>query len=294
MLNLSHVAAFVAVVETGNFHVASQRLGVSQPTVSQHLQKLEEDLGAALVLRTRGGCSATPKGRLFLPYARALLATEARARATLEGRSLTIGAGSNIGIYLLPAELRRLRALSGEAPDLEMRIGANPDVAEWLENGELDLALTEWWDGRPGFEARPWRRERLVLIMAPDHPWAGRGRVALDELFGVPLLGGERGTGTGTLLRRTFGATAGMLGSGPSLGSTEAVKRAVRAGLGVSLVMESTVCDEVRSGTLAAAPVEGAELAKELWLVLPANLPPTAPAVRLAERLLDGGTAVPA
>lgn len=272
MLNLRQVDAFVAVVEAGGFHEASRRLGIAQPTVSQQVRKLEAELGTALVERGRTRCVPTSKGALFLPHARLLLSIARRARERLSGRRVTIGASSNIGTYLLPPSLRRLRDRRPEI-EVELRVGSNPEMAERLETGEIDLAFMEWWDGRPGFEVLPWRRERLLVVVGPDHPWAGRQEVEAGELCLHPLLGGEKGTGTGTLLRRALGEAADALRAEGGFGSTEAVKRAVRAGLGISVVFESAVADEIAGGSLHGLKVAGADLAKDLLLVLPQGLP---------------------
>jgi DNA-binding transcriptional LysR family regulator len=284
LLNLRHVDAFVAVVEEGGFHEASRRLGIAQPTVSQQIRKLEEELGAVLVERSRARCVPTAKGALFLPHARLLLSIARRAQDRLSGRRVTIGASSNIGIYLLQPHLRRLRDRWPEI-EVELRIGPNPEMAEKLETGEVDLAFMEWWDGRPGFESLPWRRERLLVVVAPDHPWAGREEISAEELSLHPLLGGERGTGTGMLLRRALGDAALALRSEGGLGSTEAVKRAVRAGLGVSIVFESAVADEIGSGSLRGLRIAGIDLAKELVVVLPQGLPAGSIPCEVARRI---------
>jgi DNA-binding transcriptional LysR family regulator len=101
------------------------------------------------------------------------------------------------------------------------------------------------------------------------------------ELQTEPLLGGESGTGTGYLLRRQLGPIAASLNIIDGFGSTEAVKRAVRAGFGASIVMQASVADEVATGQLVALGIEGVELDKEIKLIVPAALPPTAPAMAM-------------
>jgi DNA-binding transcriptional LysR family regulator len=282
-LNLKQVKAFLAVVEAGGFRGAAAALGCAQPTVSQLLQKLEEGLGAALVLRSHAGCRPTPAGSFFLPFARALLNTEERARASVFGGPFTAGASSNIGIYLLPPHLPRLDRACGR--QIEMRIGSNPDIAAKLEAAQIDVALLEWWDNRRGFVALEWRREPLVAIVPPDHVWARRESITLAELLAGEVLGGEAGSGTRTLLRQVCGTCAEAL-HGRALGSTEAVKQAVKAGLGVSLILAGTVVEEVSRGSLVALPVADVRLEKILYIVLPAEAPETAPARGFARALL--------
>lgn len=294
MLNLWHVTAFVTVADCGHFHEAARRLGLAQPTISQHIKRLEAALGAALIVRGQGECVVTPRGALFLPYARSLLAVATRARDVMADRRTVIGASSNIGIYILPPHLRRIHDRRDQVGDVDLVIGTNPDIAAKLEAREIDLAVMEWWDGRPGFQAQAWRRERLVLIVAPDHPWAQRHDVSIDEVLATPLLAGEPGTGTATLLRTQLGDKANALRVSRTLGSTEAVKQAVKAGLGISLVLERSVHDEVQCGSVRAIGISGPALAKELLVIRSQHLPESSRAATVAALLVgqqDAGAA---
>lgn len=282
-LNLGQVRAFLAVVDARGFHDAATALGCAQPTVSQLLRKLEEALGACLILRGHAESIPTAAGRRFVPIARSLLRAEQRAREAVTGGQLIVGASSNIGIYLLPQQLKRVRDMVGQP--LEMRIGSNPETANRLETGEVDVAVMEWWDDRPGFKAMDWRRERLVVIVPPDHRWASRRAITVDDLLTTELLGGETGSGTGTLLRHVLGSRAADLRTGRNLGSTEAVKQAVKAGLGVSLVLAGAVTEEARHGSLVALDLEDVRLEKTLCIVVSTDVPRSAPARRFATSL---------
>jgi DNA-binding transcriptional LysR family regulator len=284
MLNLSQVQTFLAVVDEGGFQGAAQALGLAQPTVSQQLRKLEDAVGAQLVVRTRNGSQPTPDGRAFLPYARGLIRTAERALSAVGDRALAIGASSNIGTYLLPRRLHRFASDTGAGFDLVL--GTNPETAARLDGGEIDVAVMEWWDGRPGFSAAPWRREPMVVIVAPTHPWAKRRSVTRALLLDQPMIGGEPGTGTGTILTKVFGRNAGRLRVAMQLGSTAAVKEAVKAGLGISLVLAGAVEEEVAAGTLVALDLADADIAKELFVVLPDGTPETAAAARFAAALV--------
>jgi DNA-binding transcriptional LysR family regulator len=284
MLNLSQVQAFLAVIDESGFQGAAQALGLAQPTVSQQLRKLEETLGVQLVVRTRSGSQPTSDGRAFLPYARGLIRTAERAMAAVGGRALSIGASSNIGTYLLPRRLHRFAADTGAGFDLVL--GTNPETAGRLDGGEVDIAVMEWWDNRPGFTAMPWRREPMVVIVSPRHPWGRRRSVSRALLLDQPMIGGEPGTGTGTLLQKIFGRNAGRLNITMQLGSTAAVKEAVKAGLGISLVLAGTVEEEVKAKTLVALRLDDADLSKDLYVVLPEDTPETSAAARFAQTLM--------
>ena len=287
MLNLLHARTFLSVLGERGFRAAARDLKLSPSTVVEHIKQLEEDLAAPLLVRRHGLVEPTSQGAAFAPLARAMLDTAARSRAVIARPALHIAASSNIGTYLLQSMLTAFQASDRLAVDLW--IGPNHDVAERLTNGSADVALMEWWSDRPGFCHRSWRREPLVVIVAPDHPWASRSMIDASELTGQTLLGGEPGTGTNTVLRQQLGPLADRLTAVRGIGSTEAVKRAVRAGRGVSLVIEAAVIDEVLAGQLVVLPLNGIELAKELKIIAPSGLPEAAPAMRFISYILEEG-----
>jgi DNA-binding transcriptional LysR family regulator len=268
-LNLTHVASFLALVDTGGFSAAARSLGLSQAAVSQHLKRLEDSLAVPLINRARTGCTPTAAAARFLPVARSLLAVEARAIEVLDGTVLRLGACSNLGVYVLPGLMRGFVASGGAVPKLS--IAANPAVADRLQRAEIDVALMEWWDGRPGFRAERWREEPIVAIAAPGHPWAVKSAISIADLAVAPMIGGEPGTGTGRLLRGHLNG-ADLPRPVLELGSTEAVKRAVMGGLGTSVVLAIAVADEARDGRLVARPLRP-EIRKPLYLVWRDELP---------------------
>ncbi len=290
MLNLTHARTFLTVIAARGIRAAARQLDLAPSTIVDHIRQLEEVLAAPLVLRQRGGAMLTDQGARFLPLARSLVETAGRVRSLVHLPTLRVAASSNVGTYLLQPHLAAFRRSAGIP--VEQWIGSNNDVIARLERGEADLAAMEWWDGREGFAACTFAREPLVVIVAPDHRWARLGSLSVAELQGEPLLGGESGTGTGHVLRSGLGPLANALVIIDGFGSTEAVKRAVRAGCGASIVMESSVADEVAASRLVALRVEGVELAKEIRLIVPETLPATAPAMALFEASRSWGGAV--
>lgn len=287
MLNLQWLKSLLAVLEQGSFQAAASALGLAQPTVTQHVQKLEEDLGVTLIQRSRTGCRPTREALALLPHAQSLLRLSGRAIAALRNGQSRVGASSNIGIYLLQPYVHDF--LKGHDPEcLELLIDRNPAIASKLMDGEIDIGVMEWWDDRPGFFVRRWRTERLVLIVSPDHPWARKPFATSVQLAGVELLGGEPGTGTGRLIDAYLDKSASRPRVSRQLGSTEAVKQAVRAGLGVSLVLESAVQHELRAGILRAIPFLEPPLEKDLFVIWRAASLPQQDPPAFAAHLLAG------
>lgn len=278
MLNLLLVRTLLEVVQTKSFRAAGENLGFSQAAVSQHVRKLEEELGVTLIRRDRRGCVPTPAAMAFLPLAKSMLNLSERAKAAVKHKKLLVGAGSNIGVYILQP---LLKSFMEEHPDLDLDvvIDNNPAIAAQLERADIDIALMEWWDGRRGFSAAAWRSEPMVVITPPGHFLSRQRTVSKSDLVGVPMLGGEPGTGTGRLIRAYFGEEFQPKVS-MSLGSTEAVKQAVATGLGISLVLLSAVRREVAAGELCAIQLAPPAPSKELYAVWPSfsgpfNQPPS-------------------
>ncbi|MDP1594601.1 MAG: LysR family transcriptional regulator [Gallionella sp.] len=289
-MNLDQVASFLAIFRHGSFRAGARERSLSQGAISQQMQKLEMQLGARLIERDAAGCRLTTEGMAFKPYAENLLRLSTNAAGIFLSKPVVIGASSNIGIYLLSGYVKDFLDLQ-ETPktQLDVRIDKNPSIAQQLDSGDIDVAVMEWWDGREGYEARPWRQEELVVIVPPSHPWADKHSLSHGDLMGVPLLGGEPGTGTGRILADYFGSGESGLSVGMQLGSTDAVKQWVKAGLGVSIVLVGTVSEEVQSGTLVPIALEGGNLRKELYVIWRDTLSLGHPARRFGEWLAGKG-----
>ncbi|WP_421876345.1 LysR substrate-binding domain-containing protein [Pacificispira sp.] len=298
MLNLSQVEAFVAVAEAGAFGAAASRLGLAQPTVSQQIGKLEETLGVTLFKRGRNNSPLTQHGFRLLPHARALLdSAKAFSKAAREN-CLRIGCSGNVASYIIAEDLKRF--LDTEEPPAAWTIeaGQNPELGPKVARGILDIAVMEWAPADPGLQVRPWRTEALTLIAAGGSSLAKAGRIPPEELGTLDLIGGEAHSGTGTALRQALGRHADNLRVTCNLGSTEAVKDAVAAGLGASIVMERAVRSDLNSGRLAAIQIDGIRIEKPLYLAIPEEAT-SSTAARFADYLMattvpaDTGTSTP-
>jgi LysR family transcriptional regulator, low CO2-responsive transcriptional regulator len=254
-LDLQKLRIFVAIAQSGSFTRAAEQLTLTQPTVSQQLAALEAQVGVALLERQPRRVHLTAAGAALLPYARRLLALAnegaraARDAAGLADRTLRLGVGNVLAVYLLPDVLRRYRTLH---PDVLMRIttGNSADLLESVAQGEIELALV----GSPAIHAQaestPFMHDRLMIVVAPDDPWAGRASATLAELRGRTLLTREPGSALHASVERLLGAETLSGDNVIVLGETEAIKRSVEAGLGVALIQGIAVRREVEAGAL--------------------------------------------
>src|SRR5438093_5583382 len=187
-MKVRQLACFVAVVEEGSFTRAAQRIGVTQPSLSQHIRALEEELGGAVLERHPRGISLTPAGRSLLPEARAAIrAVErgrraARSALALEAGDLEIATVLSMAVGLLPRYIRLWRE---RHPDVGVRLHEfrhRSLLEEAVEQGVADFAIgplpLRVWEGP--LEQVSW--EEFVVVAPPGDPLAARRRVRLEEL----------------------------------------------------------------------------------------------------------------
>jgi LysR family hca operon transcriptional activator len=192
-MELRHLRYFVAVAEELNFTRAAQRLNTAQPSLSQQIQDLEQEVGGSLFIRTKRSVKLTAAGTAFLDEARLTLAQARRAIASARqvaqpGQStLVLGFGPAAEIKLFPSTLTSLRA---SFPKLRLEFRSMTTLAqrEALLRNEIDLAFLRPPIHDPSLEAIPVLREQLVAVLPADHPLAGEGPIDFANLSGYPFI----------------------------------------------------------------------------------------------------------
>ncbi|HEY3108195.1 MAG TPA: LysR family transcriptional regulator [Chloroflexota bacterium] len=274
--SLYYLRTFHAVATERSFTRAGRRLGLSQPAVSAQIRALERHYGGRLFELWHRRVHLTAEGEALLPYAERVLgllreADDAVAATRgLERGQLSLGASATIGNYLLPPLLARFTA-AHPALRVEVAIGTTAAIAARVVGDELPFGLVEAPVAHADLQVRPFARDEMVLITPPEHPWARAGRVSRDDLRGTPLLRREAGSGTRTLVDHALDQAGVATTVAAVLGSTEALKGAVLAGLGVAWVPRLAVARELVAGELAAVPVAGVEVSRTLSVVAPAG-----------------------
>jgi len=274
-MDLRRLEVFAKVAELRSFSRAAEALGLTQPTVSEHVRALEDELGVPLLDRLGRGTAPTRAGALLLGYARRMLALSREARQALDqfqGRlsgELVVGGSTIPGEYLLPAMIGRFKTLY---PDISvcLLIGSSRQVTEWIEDGRAEVGVVGARPSPKSLVARELQADELVLVVPPAHAWAGKTEVMLAELKAEPLLVRERGSGSREALERALAevnaALSGFRIAG-EIGSTQAIKQAVRAGVGLALVSKRAVEDECRANLLHCLKVKDLRVSRAFYLV---------------------------
>lgn len=288
-MTADQLITFAAVAEHLNISHAAQALHLTQPAVSGQLRQLQDDFGEPLYIRDGRGIRLTPVGEQLAQHARQLRDTFAHARGYrdavrgLERGVLRVGASTTPASYLLPYLLAGFQAAT-PGVTVETLTGNTADVIAAL--GALDLALIE---GTPdtalpqGTAVHAWREDEIVAIVPPAHPLAARHAhgVTLADLSAHGLVLREAGSGVRQLVERAFARAGVPMRAAFEIAGVEAVKEAVRAGMGVGFVSAMSLRHE--DAALVRLSLAPEPLTRRFSVLVPHASAPS----RAAARFLD-------
>lgn len=281
MPDLPMLETLQAVARLESLSAAAAELGITQQAVSARLKALEARVGVPLLRRGPRGSALTAAGVSVVEWADRLLDTATAvdtALATLRtsrASQLRVAASLTIAEQLLPTWLVRMRAdllRRGEQPPEVILHAANSEqVLERVRAGTADLGLIETPTVPRGLSHRTVATDELVVVVAPDHPWARRRRpLAASQLARTPMVWRESGSGTRDSAMGAIGRAVGnpdVAAAALELSTTSAVKAAVTAGAGPAVLSRLALGDELRAGRLVAVDVEGLDLRRNLRAV---------------------------
>jgi DNA-binding transcriptional LysR family regulator len=289
-MDTRQLAAFCEVVDRKSFSQAAERLGVTQPAVSLQIRSLEKRLGTKLLDRSGRRVEPTESGQRLYRAAQRMLAVEGQLLDELAGEDgalrgeLTLGASTGPGGTVVPVLLGEFQS---EHPELTVALSISDTsrVIEQVAERELELGIVGASPRHRGVVFEPFFRDEVILVVPPDHRFAGR-EVTLDQLREEPLILMQEGAGVRQVIEdelRRGPVRLRDLDVRLELGLQESVKSAAAAGFGATFISRSGVDAELAAGTLATARVKGLEPAREISLVRPAGRSPS----RAAEAFVE-------
>lgn len=290
MPDLASLETLQAVVGTGSLNAAAAELGLTQQAVSARIRSMEAQLGVALLTRTPQGSVPTQSGRLVAEWADRLLTLAGEfdaglAALRLERRDrLRLAASLTVAEHLLPRWLVSFAANHEHAPKVSFTAANSDHVFDLVRAGDVELGFVEGSRVPTGLRSRTIARDELVLVVAPDHPWARLRRpVDATELARTPLVTREEGSGTREFferaLTRTLGPTRTVVPPALELSTTASVRAAVIAGAGPAVLSNLSVADDI-GRRLVHVPILDLDLARPLRAVWTAGAQPGAGAAR--------------
>jgi DNA-binding transcriptional LysR family regulator len=269
-MNLRHLLVFRGVAKAGSVNAAARLLHTSQPAVSRELRTLEERLGVLLFDRLPRGMRLTEAGQVLLDYAERIFGLEEAAErsirelADLEGGQLAIGASNTLGTYLLPVFVASFHTRYPKV-SLTLEVDNTQEIVKGVLESRFVLGFVEGRIRDEAIEAREFRRDRILAVVAPQHSLAKARAVPVRSLAESPSIMREPGSGTREIVERAFARRRLALHCGLQINSAEALKRVAMEGGGVGWISELCVVEELRSGRLVALETPRLALERPLY-----------------------------
>ena len=283
MLDTHQLNVFVTAAETLNFTQAAQRLHMTQPSVSQHIQALERHFGVSLFLRAGRHIELTDAGMRLVPLARDLVSRSIHIEEVMESLKgdvyghLRVGCSTTPGKYVLPQLLTHFHH---DHPKVKVtcQVSSQEQTLEMLLDNQIHIALTSLsHQDYKDAEFRKFMDDEIVLVAPMDHPWAFRGEIEPTELLGEKFIVRETTSGTQCAVRaglNEIGIDENDLTVILTLGNSEAIALAVLEGLGVGFVSKM-VYNRLVEGKVALVQVKGLHVSREIFIGRYSNRPLT-------------------
>ncbi|WP_372634954.1 LysR substrate-binding domain-containing protein [Cohnella sp.] len=292
-MNLQQLKAFVLAVELQKLYLVAQRLDITQPTVTFHLNKLQEELGVSLFhTKSYHVIRLTEAGKAFYHYASQISALSSEAESTMDSfrefhaGKLAIGSTHTPATYLLPPLLGGLKR---SHPRLSVLLDVRPApfILEKLKQYELDLGIiSQTRVDDPDLVALPLTRDDLVLIFDPGHPLAAATDLSPDLLAEHSLISHEQGSISRSLMDGWARTNGVLLDVAMEVSGSEALKAAVMQRIGFGMIAEACVQTEVAEGKLLSRNIPGWRAERFIYAVRHRNKL-ISPALRMFWRAME-------
>ncbi|ARK30440.1 LysR family transcriptional regulator [Halalkalibacter krulwichiae] len=261
---------FVTVVEQRHFSRAAKLLNLSQPNVSLHIRNLETELDTTLFIRSPKQVKVTEAGEMLYIRAKKILSLYEEAKQEIADQkhivqgTIKIGASFTIGEYILP---RTLAQYANEHPlvHVEVTIGNTEEVIEKVRSNQLDIGLIE--GERHDYDAVPFMEDEMIIIAPADHPIAQLRIVKPDMLEGQTWIWREKGSGTRAYSDQLIQKLDINVKRSFIFSSSQGIKEAVSAGLGIAMISKLTVKKELQTGEIKQIQVSNRTFTRNFSII---------------------------
>lgn len=284
MLDAHQLNVFLVAAETLNFTEAAQKLHMSQPSVSQHIQSLEQQFGLTLFNRAGRHLELTDAGTALVPLAREMVGRSIQIKETMESLKgdvyghMLVGCSTTPGKYVLPHLLAEFHRHHPRVR-VTCQVAPQKTTLQMLCDGEVHFALaSEYLISSKDVEFRQFMTDPVILLCPLDHPWAARQEIAPAELRDADFIVREENSGTRNAVRMALEAhdlAEDELNVLLTLGSSEAIAIAVQEGIGVGFV-SSMVYTRLVENRVATVRVRGMSIEREIYIGRNTRIPASA------------------
>lgn len=273
-MTLRHLKIFITVVDLGSMTAASDALFITQPTVSQAISELENYYGVKLFDRLSRRLYITEMGKKLLSYARHMIALFDEMEHAMKNPDknglIKVGASITVSTYLLP---KLVKAFSNRFPFIQVKaVSKNTkDIESLLIKNDIDFAVVEGALHTSDIISKAFMDDELVLVCGKSHPLYQAGRISLFELSKYPFIVREQGSGTRELFENAMAAHHIKWQCAWECNGSDCLKSAASNGIGIAVLSQQLVQDEVRSGALSIIQVDHLDLKREFCIIYHKN-----------------------
>ncbi len=273
-MNIHQVHIFNIAARTLSITKTAKKMHLSQPSVSIQIKDLEDALNVRLFERINRKITLTDAGKTFFEYSEKLLKLIDEMNAVMNDFSsgdvgrLLLGASSTVGIYVLPSFLGDFKEIYPKA-EIALMIQNRQEAVEQCIAGELDFAFMQDPPRHPDLHSEFFMKDELVIVCSPKHRWAGRDHLTMKTLISEPesIILREEGSGTRDLIEyvlKRFGIERNVT---MELSSSEGIKRAVEANLGVAVLSRAIIGNELKNKSLVCLPIKDLNTKRDFYIV---------------------------
>ena len=272
-MNFNHLRSFYNVGKYLSFSEAAKNLYISQPTVSIQVRKLEEELQTKLIEQLGKKIYLTDAGKRLYNYASEIFKLAKEANLMINDISdfnigqVLLGAGTTAGIYLLPELLGSFKADYPKV-EIKLQVGNSKLIIQRLLENEIDFAVIGEGLGLDlDFISKSITKDELVLIVSPNHPLATKHEVSILDLCNETFILRERGSSSREIFEKAIIKNNIQMNVAMELNCVEAIKKAVAANLGISVVSNSALKLEKQLNAVASLKIKDLDLVRNIYLV---------------------------
>ncbi|WP_317855682.1 LysR family transcriptional regulator [Chakrabartyella piscis] len=263
------LTTFLAVITYGSYTQAANKLHMTQPAVTQHIQKLEEHYGCQLFIQDGRGRKLTKEGEAFLHYAKMQASNEKHfiSSLSMQQKSLHIGATLSIADYYLPPLLTHL--CKDQDMKLHIQVANTKVLLQQLLEGNLDCAFIEGIFDRNLFAAKQFHQSNFIPVVSATHPLANQ-TVKPSELYAYPLILRESGSGTRAILENALAQqndSATSFSNIWEVGSFLLIKALLKQTNAISFMYENVAKSEIQKDELCHLHIQGFSVTHDLQFV---------------------------
>ncbi|MGA2332444.1 MAG: selenium metabolism-associated LysR family transcriptional regulator [Syntrophales bacterium] len=281
-ITIQQLEVLMALVEAGSFTRAAAKLSLSQPSLTKQIQNLEEAAGSRLVNRGVTGTSLTPEGQIIYDYTKRIIRLREDAKERVvrykaqEAGHIYVSASTIPATYILPHLISRLKQTHRDI-QIHMQMHDSEETLQTILNDQAEMGfIGKEPVNRKLVVQRLWK-DHLVLVVPCDHPLAKQKTAKLEVLTKMPFIIREKGSATRDLieecLQKQMSTSLSCFNVACEMGSSEAVKEAILAGLGVSILSSFAIKREISQGLLTALHVSNCNMERYFYLVYKKQFP---------------------